>query len=184
MSHVAVRLLADWFAGPNGIDACAALLPRFPGEPVPPSVTIYDELRTSWVARTRLPQPEHAPDQIHYPAVIVLHQQTQIDADLPQLTPDGSAILEGTVTLVAQLLLRSVDTKQSIAQGMYLLRAMRNSAVLLNDPMNYASRCALGIELRPAQTVQLAQFESPFEDVPTAGALIIPYPVVETVVLP
>jgi hypothetical protein len=32
--------------------------------------------------------------------------------------------------------------------------------------------------------VQLAQFESPFEDVPTAGALIIPYPVVETMVLP
>jgi hypothetical protein len=146
----------------------------------PTIANVYDETRHGWVARGQVPDD----GSVSAPFVAVFLGDINADADLPQPTPDHSDILEGTVSVAVQLHLIDVDSEEAMTAAMYLMRAIRNACSTLNDPKNVASRRALGIELRPAVSVRAGRPRNEMGESICAGALVFPYPVVETMVLP
>lgn len=184
MSHVAVRIVADWLAGASdGVNACAALVPRFAGDPAPNQVTVYDETRHDWVARSRLPHPDHK--AVSYPAVLVQSLDASFTGDLPQPTPDGANLVNGEITLVIQLVQRDPNTEVAMTEAMYLLRAIRDSLILLNHGVHAASRTQCGVTLYPpADGVRIGRIESPLGDAVSTSAVVVTYPTFEATAIP
>jgi hypothetical protein len=182
MSHVSVRLLADRFAdAEHGVNAIAAHVPRFTGDEIPPEVAIYDETRHGWVARGQVPREDVL---ITFPCFILFLQSIVYESGIPADTDTGARIVKGTATIVAQLLVRDVDTEMAAAMGMYLLRAGRGVLVRFDDPQLTPDpdREACAMRLFPATSVQQGQLKAPAEDtVVSPGALVITYPFIETV---
>lgn len=184
MSHVGIRIVADWLAGAsNGVNTLAALVPRFVGDPAPAVATVYDETRHGWVARNQVPGPETK--AIATPAVIVQSLTSVFGAHLPQPLPEGGNFLEGELTIVVQLLQRDDDTEKAVTEAMYLLRAIRDSLVLLNAGANEAARTACGVRLRPPpEGVRIGRIESPLGDAVSSSAVLVSYPTFEATATP
>lgn len=178
MSHVGVRLLATQLAdATNGVNAMAALVPRLGTDAAPPTLTIYNETQHGWVARGQVPKPQTG---VVFPCVIVYAQAVQYDSGVPD-TQDVARTIEGTLTVVCQLLLTESHTETAVQDGMYLLRALRGAVLWLDDPNNDTLRTGAHTQLRPSMSVQQGQLDAPVGDtIVSGGALVIQYPFIET----
>lgn len=182
MSHMAVRIVADWLQdSTNGINALSTLVPRLSGDPLPPEVAVFNETQHGWVARNRVPKPHN---DIAFPAVIVFLQSAKFDAGVPDSQDTAARTVDGTVQLAVQLLMDESQTELAVAAGIYLLRAIRNSLLLLDDPANQAARERTGVRIDPSQSVMQGQLDAPESDsVLSIGALVVVYPTTEITAL-
>lgn len=187
MSHVAVRMLADRLADPDeGVNAMAAFVPRFDGAELPPEVTIYDETRTGWVAKGTIPRGEDGDEErISFPCVIVFLQQGSHESGVARDSAGGRYV-QGTLSIIAQLVMHEVDTELAASHGMYLLRAIRGVILRYDDPevTSLDDRTACGTTLYPATSVSQGQIKAFNEDhVVSPGAIVVTQPFYETVPL-
>lgn len=183
MSHIGVRIVANWLNnGTYGVNAVAAAIPRDGSDAAPDQVHVYDETRNGWVARNEVPRP--AGTLVQFPAVIVFLRDSQAAAGVPESQDTGARTVDGSITVVAQLLLQKSATETAVMQGMYLLRAVRNSLMQLNDPSRDTARTLTGVRLMPADSIHQGQLDAPVGDnVLSAGALMIQYPTIEVTAL-
>lgn len=178
MSHLAVRLVADWLNDPDeGVNAIAALLPRDGSDAPPPAVSVYDETRDAITAHG--PIPRDADQGVSFPAILVtLQEGTFGEATVTEGA--GGPFVEGTVSVVAELVLHETDAEEAATEVMYLLRAMRGSLIGLNRPDAESARERTGIRLLPG-TVRFGRPDVKRDDLVTVGAVIATYPVWETI---
>jgi len=178
MSHVAVRLVADWLADPiYGINSVAESVPKFSGDTIP-AVTIYDETRDARVAQQQYPRDGQ------YPAVLVFLSSAKYDTGVPDSQDTGARTIGATVQVVAHLVLQNSETDEATTHGMYLLRALYNSLLLLDDPARDAQRTALGVRLAPSSSISQGQIDAPVGDnLVSAGACVVTYDTTEVTVL-
>lgn len=150
MIVAAVRELADWLsAAPAGVNAQLATVPRDVGDPVPPSVTVHDETRESWVARGVVPRGSLG----NGPLLIIRGPD---DLQLPLWTDQGSGgftPLELRVGYVRRAAQASVDTDDALRDCYQTLRAAaRVIALKYQTPLTGVTRTQVTLD-RP--TVQL-----------------------------
>lgn len=183
MSHIAVRMVADWLQDATyGIDAIAAVVPRDGSDSAPPTVHVYDETRHGWVARNQIPKPQGT--SIQFPAVVVFLQNGKYDSGVPDSQSTGARTIDGTVQLAVQLLMADSTTENVVTSGLYLLRAIRNALLQLDDPANENARTRTEIRLGPSQSVMQGQLDAPVSDsIVSVGALVVVYPVTEVTAL-
>ena len=173
MSHAAVRIVANWLNdGTYGVNAIAAVVPLDTDDTVPPAVTVYDETRDGWVARNQVPRPT---SKVAMPAVIVFLQQAQSPGGVVP-SASGGRVANGTVQLAIQLLMDEAHTETAVTAGMYLMRAIRNSLMQLDEGENDAARTLVGVRLLPSKSLVQGQLDAPQSDgVLSLGAIVVQY---------
>lgn len=183
MSHIAVRMVADWLQDDTyGVNAIAASVPLDTGDSAPPTVHVYDETRDGWVARQDVPKPQGA--SIQFPAVIVFLQNVKYDAGVPDSQSTGARTVNSTVQLAVQLIMANSATEDAVTAGMYLLRAIRNALLQFDEPAQQTARTRLGVELQPSTDVMQGQLDAPVGDnIVSVGALVAVYPAAEVTAL-
>lgn len=182
MSHIGVRIVANWLADATyGVNAIAAVVPRDGSDPQPDAVHVYDETRHGWVARNEAPRGDGV---VQFPAVAVVLQKGQFDGAVPDSQDTGARTVDGQITVIVQLLLQKSATETAVAQAMYLVRAIRNSLLQLNDPSRDAQRTLTGIRLTPTDGVLQGRLDAPVGDnVLAAAALMVTYATTEVTAL-
>lgn len=181
MSHAAVRIVADWLEGAtNGLNACAAAVPRIGSDEAPPSVTIYDETQDAWVARGLAPDAADATASISYPMCVVKLLSANWNAGMGRVYETGR-ILEGTVQVCCEILQQNTDTIDAVTDSLYLMRGLRASLCLLDNAIqtdrDIQNTTAF---IRPSTGMQQIQMDVVRGDKVTASALVITYPVWES----
>lgn len=182
MSHTAVRIVADWLANTTyGVDAIAAVVPRDGTDPAPPATHIYDETRHGWVARQQIPK---ANATVVFPAVLVFARQAKWDGGPADAQDTGARTIDGTVQLVVQLVLDVSTTEAAITAGLYLMRAIHNSLLQLDEHTHDADRTRTGVRILPSQDLLQGQVAAPQDDsLVSIGAFIVTYPTSEVTAL-
>ena len=185
MSHLAARIVADHLADAvEGVNAIAALVPRDGADPLPPTVSVYDETRHGWVAHDLVPQKDAAGSEISFPFVAVSVQGANYAGGIPTATAEGAQLEDGdSVTVGVKLVLRDTDTEVAAVAAMYLMRAIRNSLLVLDAPDHQATRTRCGVRLEQSNRVTQGRVLSPAEDVLSDPVLLITYPLSELTVL-
>lgn len=185
--HLAARIIADHLKSlTEGVNAVAALVPRDGADPAPPAVTVYDETRHGWVAHDLVPHKEAAGTEIVFPFVAVSIQGANYAGGIPVATAEGAQINDGetdSVTVGVKLVMRHTDTEVDAVAAMYLLRAIRNSLLVLDAPDHLNNRTRCGVRLEQSSRVTQGRVLSPTEDVISDPVLLVTYPVTETTVL-
>ena len=180
MSHIGVRLLADWFAdATNGVANNLASLPVDSGDTVPTTVHLYNQLTDKWLARLAAGSAESLGSQLQYPAVLVTVVDETPDGGLPTNDATGR-FLEGQVTLGCLCLVKDSDTAKASAALLYLKRAVKGALLLLNEPSAEASRTRLGVQLQPYRSCQWGAIGDPQDDAVLGGGWLVTYPTLET----
>lgn len=179
MSHLGTRLIADRLASPtDGIAAFVALLTPVldVGDVLPTqTVTVVDDTRHDVFAG--LPD-----DSTAYPLVRVL--TTSVDYQPIRPSAADQWVLEGTLSVAVQLLLREGDEAQSAADGMYLLQAMRGALIALSQADATPDRTRPGVQLQPHATLRQGQVDAPVGDLLVSpGSYLLTYPFVESIPL-
>lgn len=181
MSHVGVRILADRLADDSeGINAVAAYVPRFTGDQLPPTLTVYDELRHPWVARRQVPR---ADSEIGFPCAIVFMQSLDDPAGVAAEGSDG-AFSTATLTLCVQVVMQSPETDELVRAGSYLMRAIRGTLKRFDHPSITMDdeREACATRLLPSLGFRSGQVTAFVDDTTyTPGCVFATYPVLETV---
>jgi hypothetical protein len=183
VSHVAARIVANWLQDATyGVNAIAALVPRDGTDAAPPAVHVYNETQHGWVARNQVPKPVGT--TIQFPAVIVFLQNARYDSGVPDSQSTGARTVDATVQLAVQLIHQDSATEDAVIAGMYILRAIRNSLLQLDDPARDDARTLTGIQLNPSQSVMQGQLDAPVGDSTLSlGALVVQYPTTEITAL-
>lgn len=181
MSHPAVRIVADWLEGvTNGVNACAAAVPRIGADEAPPSLTVYDETQDAWVARGLAPDAADASASIAFPCVVVNLLSASWNAGLGRVYETGR-ILEGTVQVCCEIIQQNTDTIDGVTDGMYLMRGLRASLCLLDNAIqtdrDIQNTTAF---IRPSTGMQQVKMDVVRGDKVTVNALVITYPVWES----
>lgn len=187
MSHIAVRMLADRLDDPEeGINAVLDSVPIVDGDKSAPEVRIYNETQHGWVARRKFPPPSDAPlTDVEYPCIIVFKVDLSDVAGIAGNESTGGRSTIGTVRVAAQLIMRNVDTEESVTAAMYLLRALRWVVHRYNAPSELANRTLVDTQLDAATSIAESGVQA-FEDdsVLSPGGVVITYPYKESVPLP
>ena len=185
MSHLAARIVADHLkSNTEGVNAIAALVPRDGADPLPPAVTVYDETRDGWVAHDVVPHKDAAGTVISFPFVAVSTNEAIFDGGIPLATAEGAQAIEGpSVTVGIKLVMRNTDSEKDAVAAMYLMRAIRNSLLVLDAPDHLDNRTRCGVRLEQSSRVTQGRVLSPAEDVVSDPVLLVTYPVTETTVL-
>lgn len=160
-----VRLVADWLEdGTNGVNALLASVPRDGGDPLPTSVTIYDETRDNRPARGRV--PDGATD---LPAVTVALRGVTVMAE--QVTDDGYCSAE----VVVQYAAKNVDAWKAKRDGNYVLRAVAWSLRRLRRlDANAAGRLRNQVALGVIDPIRLEPWVERIEDTLIVGSVVMP----------
>lgn len=187
MSHIAVRILANRLDDPDeGINAVllGSDLPIDDGDELPGTVRVYNELDHGWVGRRKIQQPEDETiGKVEFPCVLVYMDPLNDPAGIAADGEDGRFI-NGTVPLLAVILIQNADTEVGVQHGMYLLRALRGVVHRFNDPAVLAERTRCGTQLLIATSMQQGNVTAFNEDtVMSPGAIRITYLYAETVPL-
>lgn len=183
MSHIGIRLLADWLASPDtGVDTIAAILPLDAGDAAPRSVHIYDDTRNNFAQRRTITQQDLKEGVIVPPALIVMLHDLSYNEGIPTPTAEGGEIVTGTLTALVFLVNQQKDTAIAATENTYLVRAFRNSLLLFNKAP-VASRSRLGVLLDPSTAANAADVGEIPEDLLVPDAQLITYPLVEAVAI-
>jgi len=183
VSHIGLRIIADWLKDPtHGIDAIAAIIPRDGGDPAPRTVHVYDGTRDNPAARRRVTEADIKENIIQLPAVMVVLHDVSYDDGVPVQTAEGGEIVKGTLTATVFLLNRDKDTKVAAVENTYLIRALRNSLLLFNKAL-VASRQRLGVLLEPSTSTAAADVGEIPEDLLVPDAQLIAFPIIESVAI-
>lgn len=181
MSHAAVRIVADWLEGAtNGLNACAAAVPRLGSDEAPPSVTVYDETQDAWVARGLSPDAADATAGITFPMCVVKLLSGSWEGGKGQAYESGR-LADGTVQVVCEIVQEVADTIDGVTDGMYLMRGLRGSLALLdNAPQTDRDAANATIVLHPSTRMEQRKMAVERGDKLIADALIVTYPVFES----
>jgi hypothetical protein len=153
-------------------------MPIDPRDAAPPSVTVYDETNDGWVARDAVPQPNGS---IEFPAVIVFLRSGDRDGGIADSESTGARTMTGTVQIAVQLLMREAQTEDGVSAGMYLMRAILNSLVHLNEADEDTDRTYLGLRIMPASQFAHGKLDAPKGDnIVSLGTWLAVYDTVET----
>jgi hypothetical protein len=179
VSHIATRIVANALTHPTrGVNAIAARMPLDDGDATPPLVTVYDETRDGWLLAGQVPVQDSG---ISFPCITVTIQKALTDGGPADTQSTGARTVDGSVSLIVQLLFQDSNLNRAAAAGMYVMRAIRNSLVWLDENDNDAARTLLGFRLMPASTVPQGQAETPPGDnMISIGAFALVYDTVET----
>jgi hypothetical protein len=182
VSHVGVRIVANWLADPAlGVNALLPTIPRLDGDPMPPTVSIFDETRAGWVARNQVPKPT---GPVQFPAVIVFLQNTRWDSSPADSQASGARTIDSDVQLAVQLVMQDSTTEEGVSAGMYIMRAIRNSLLLLDEPAADNARTLAGVRLWPSKSLMQGQLDAPVSDnIVSIGAFVAIYPTIEVTAL-
>lgn len=173
-------LLADWLADATfGVNAILATVPRDGGDPLPPNVTVYDEVRDPRCARRIIP-PEMVPPG--HPAIAV-YQSAEAVYPLarPQRGRLGGAFIEGTATYLVLYIQRESDSVAAASAARYTLRAVLHSLVLLHDAKSGAVLTRNGAQLVAPLQFKMSTLLEERGDVLVTGGVLADYKVRELV---
>lgn len=153
MSHVAVRIVADWLEHATyGVNAQVADVPLLSGDADPASLTIYDETQDKWVSRRRVPDAADATASISFPCVICVLSDLTFGGGAGTVS-DSGVIAEGTATVLIQVYNRDEDTANGIRDVMYWQRAIRGSLSLLENAAE-TNRTQLNTRIMRSQAIR------------------------------
>lgn len=183
MSHVAVRIVSNWLQDATyGVAAIAAALPRDGTDPAPDPVHVYDDTRHGWAARQQIPKPLGT--AIQFPAIVVSLQGGTFDGGAPEAQDTGARTIYGSVQVLVQLLYNASATDAAATSAMYVLRAIRNSLLQLDEPSRDAQRTLTGVRLQPSTRVTQGRTDAQNDDtVLAAGAFVVSYDTLEVTAL-
>jgi hypothetical protein len=181
MSHAAVKIVADWLDGAtNGLNACAAAVPRMGSDEAPPTVTVYNELEDAWVARGLSPDEADTIAGISFPACAVKIVSATWNAGMGTVYESGRAAI-GTVQVAVELLQQNTNTIDAITDGIYLMRGLRASLMLLdNAAQTSRDEQNTTVCIWPSTGMQQMKMDIVRGDTLTVSALVITYPVWES----
>lgn len=183
MSHIGVRILADWLADPTfGVDALTAVLPLDPGDVRPRAVHIYNDTRDAVAARRRVTEQDLKENVVELPAILVMLHDVSYDDGVPAATAEGGEIVTGTLTATLFLINRDKDSVKAATENMYLVRAFRNSLLLFNKA-TVDRRRRLGVQLEPSTATAAADVGEVPEDLLMPDAQLLTYPITESVAI-
>lgn len=188
MSHLGTRLIADAFADADeGVNSIVQEMTSVlhDGDPLPDAeITVYDDTRDGWVARGMTPMVDMG---IDFPCIVVSTMGVDYESGVPAIQSTDARTVEGTLRVMAQLILQDVETGGGVAAGMYWLRAMRGVIARFDDPEHYDSLVHQfgGIALQLCASISQGKVAAPLGDtLISPGAFMLTYPILETVPLP
>lgn len=173
-----LAIVADWLTNATyGVNAMIDLIPDDDSEGVPADVTVGDETRDAWVARRLIPKDrENA-------LMVVQSGEATSDGTARRAAGSTTAEVGGTVDVLVLYVVRKSASDAAILAAKTILRAVKMSLVLLNDPANGASRVRNGVILGPCTGFrQMAMQEEIGESLATGG-IIASYTTRENVAL-
>jgi hypothetical protein len=181
MSHPGVKIVSAWLEDvTNGVNACAAAVPRISGHSAPPSLTVYDEIDDAWVARGISPDEPDADASITFPALTVKCVGGTWDDGMGQSYESGR-IANGTVDIACEIVQLNVESVDALRDAMYLLRGLRASLILLNNaPQTNRDECNTTVVLWPSTAMRPITLTPQRGDKVSAIALVVTYPVWES----
>jgi hypothetical protein len=181
VSHPGVKILAAWLAdGTNGVNACAAAVPRVGSDTAPPSLTIYNEWDHAWVRRGLAPEAADATASIAYPMLTVRRYSANWNGGLGKGYETGRMEI-GTVQIACEIAQLNTDTADEARDEAYLLRGLRASLKLLdNAPQTSRDEASATVVLWPSTALQEVPMKPERGDKVSAVALVVTYPVWES----
>lgn len=184
MSNIVTRLFADHLKDPDyGVAAIVGMMGPllYPGDALPDvsSLTIADETRDAWV-KTLAPDEDPA---ITYPAIRVVTVDLSEVAGVADQQSTGARTLTPTVRIAAQLILRDSETS-ALSDAMYLLRALRASWAVWDDPRLLETKTQYGVSILPTLSRSTGRLDTPLgSNMVSPGAVMGTIPYLETLPL-
>lgn len=181
MSHPGVKIVSAWLEDvTNGVNACAAAVPRISGHSAPPTLTVYDEIDDAWVRRGLAADDEDTIASIAFPCVVVRKVGANWNAGMGLSYETGRAAV-GTVQIACSIIQHNPDSVDAGRDLMYLLRGLRASLCLLdNAPQTSRDEASTTVFLWPSTAMQETTMPDERGDKVTAAALVVTYPVWES----
>lgn len=174
-----VRMIADRFAdAAEGVNAHLAALPRDVGDAIPPNVTVYDETRHGWVARSQAPRTDAG---VVFPALTVaIEDPVEFDGD-PQYSGLANERFEDVdVSVAVRLFVQNVDTEEGTEDAYYTLRAIRGCLKDFMKGEYVAARTRNSVRINQCTGMTSAALVEQLEDVWVTGGLTARFKVHES----
>jgi hypothetical protein len=156
MKVAAVRAVADWLAGNDGVNAKLALVQRDGADPQPSNVTVYDESRDHDTALGRIK------DRSNRPSV----QVSTATATSPLLdsAQQGVPIGDFEITIGIRIARHDDETAKGLAALAYTEDAVALSLRDFHKEENVASRTRAGVVLTYCKEINTALAVAPDTD--------------------
>lgn len=167
--HVeALRILADWLANPEfGVNALLSSVPIDETDTQPDQVTVVDESRTGWLARSEL--PKGVCDDGPLLGVSVLDEAT-VQSN-PQLLVQHWT--DGSLPIVVRYFGENIDSAKGYCDASYTLRAAKSSLLLLALHDNLPARERNLVRIARLEGFRIVPMKEDLKDVRVWGGMAV-----------